>query len=367
MEKIKRFIDCYISTETCNFRCSYCYITQQRKFNNEILKFDYTPEYIRKALSLERLGGKCLINLCAGGETLLSEDIIKITKALLEEGHYIMIVTNGSLTKRFNQIFEFDKELLERLFFKFSFHYKQLIDKNMVDIYFNNIKKAKEKGCSFTVELTPNDELINEIENIKKMCNEKLGTLCHITIARNDKTPKIDVLSEYSLDEYYNIWKNFDSELLNFKYSIFGNKINKFCYAGDWSIYLNLLTGDIKQCYCGKIIDNVYENLERPINFEAIGYGCELPHCYNGHAFLTLGVIPELQTPSYADLRNRKSIDGEEWLNEKMKSFMNQKLKDNNTEYTDEQKKNNLRNVKRKRLCKVPINIARNIKRGIFK
>ena len=101
MDKIKRFIDCYIPTETCNFRCHYCYITQNRKFNNKVAKFNYTPEYIAKALSKERLGGVCLINFCAGGETLIAEEVIDIIKALLVEGHYVMVVTNGSLTKRF--------------------------------------------------------------------------------------------------------------------------------------------------------------------------------------------------------------------------------------------------------------------------
>ena len=76
MDKMKRYIDAYIPTETCNFRCHYCYITQQRKFNNKLAKFDYTPEFIAKALSQKRLGGPCLINLCAGGETLLIEELI---------------------------------------------------------------------------------------------------------------------------------------------------------------------------------------------------------------------------------------------------------------------------------------------------
>ena len=40
----------------------------------------------------------------------------------------------------------------------------------------------------------------------------------------------------------------------------------------------------------------------KPIRFEAIGCKCTQPHCYNGHAFLTLGDIPELNTPTYASL-----------------------------------------------------------------
>lgn len=57
MDKIVKFIDCYIATETCNLRCKYCYITQQRKFNNRLAEFTHTPEEIRKALSKKRFGG----------------------------------------------------------------------------------------------------------------------------------------------------------------------------------------------------------------------------------------------------------------------------------------------------------------------
>ena len=110
MDKLKRFVDCYIDTETCNFKCHYCYIALLNKFNKKIVKFSRSPEEIRNALSKERLGGTCLLNFCAGGETLLSDDVIPVLKVLLEEGHYVMVVTNGSLTKRFEQIKEFNKE-----------------------------------------------------------------------------------------------------------------------------------------------------------------------------------------------------------------------------------------------------------------
>lgn len=54
MDRLKRFIDCYIPTETCNLRCHYCYITQKRKFNNQIASLP-SPQAIRVALSRQRL------------------------------------------------------------------------------------------------------------------------------------------------------------------------------------------------------------------------------------------------------------------------------------------------------------------------
>lgn len=346
MDRIKRFLDIYIPTETCNLRCNYCYITQKRKFNNRVAEFKYSTDIIKKALSMERLGGKCLINLCAGGETLLADSVIDIVKALLEEGHYVMVVTNGTLSKRFDEIIELDSKLLNRLFFKFSFHYLELKNKNMLKKYFENIEKVKSHGCSFTVEMTPSDELIPYIDEVKKVCLENLGTLCHITIARDDRTNGIEILSKYSFDEYKNIWNTFDSEFFNFKYKIFYKKRNEFCYAGDWSAYIDLGTGDMRQCYCGKVLDNIYKNIDSKLRFKAIGYRCKLAHCYNGHAFLTIGTIPELETPTYAEIRDRKDINGDMWLKNDMKIFMSQKLKDNNYEYSYFRKSiNNIENI----------------------
>ena len=83
---------------------------------------------------------------------------------------------------------------------------------------------------------------------------------------------------------------------------------------------------------------NIYKDLEKPISFEAIGK-CNEAHCYNGHAFLTLGNIPELKTPVYATLRNRIMTNGEEWLNPKMKAFLSQKLNNSNEEYSIDAKR----------------------------
>lgn len=338
MDKLKRFIDCYIATETCNLQCHYCYIAQQNRFKKKLVKFRYSPEIIRKALSKERLGGTCLLNFCAGGETLLAEDVIPVIKALLEEGHYVMIVTNGTMTKRFQEMATFPKELLERLFFKFSFHYLELKRLNWLDQYFENIKTMAEVGASYTVEITPSDELIPYIDEIKQICKEKLGVMCHFTIGRDDRKKGIEVLTSKTFEEYKNIWSTFESDLFRFKSEIFYQKRKEFCYAGDWSVYLNLSTGDMKQCYCGRVLDNIYQNIEKPLNFEAVGCHCSQPHCYNGHAFLALGDIPELKTPTYAQLRNRKTPDGKEWLQPKMKQFMSQKLYENNEQYSKQRK-----------------------------
>ena len=52
-----------------------------------------------------------------------------------------------------------------------------------------------------------------------------------------------------------------------------------------------------------------------------------------------MGVVPELETPTYADIRNRVCEDGGEWLSKEVKDAFSQKLADNN-EVWDEKKKN---------------------------
>lgn len=346
MDKMKRYLDCYIPTETCNFKCDYCYIAQQNKFNNKIVKFNHSPEFIAKALSKERLGGTCLINLCAGGETLIAEEVVDVAEAILKAGHYVMIVTNGSFTKRFEKLAQFPKELLKHLFIKFSFHYQELVRLKMLDTYFENVHMMQNAGASFTIEITPSDELEPYIDEIMVIMDKKMRALPHITIGRKD-SDDIPPLTEHRFEDYLETWQQFDSQLMDFKKEIFGVKRDEFCYAGEWTSYLNLVTGELKQCYCGLKIDNIYEDINRPIKFLPIGCNCAQPHCYNGHSFLSFGAIPEMETPTYDKLRNRVQIDGVEWLQPEMKAFMQSKLVDSNKQYNEKEKKKiNNRNLK---------------------
>lgn len=57
MDKIKRFVDCTVPVLTCNMRCPYCYITQERKFLSALPNFQYDAETIGRAFAQERWGG----------------------------------------------------------------------------------------------------------------------------------------------------------------------------------------------------------------------------------------------------------------------------------------------------------------------
>ena len=128
--------------------------------------------------------------------------------------------------------------------------------------------------------------------------------------------------------------------MFDFKLDIFKKKVKDFCYAGAWTLYVDLGTGAAKPCYGQMSNQNIFKNPEKPIIFEPVGKHCRQPYCYNGHAFLTLGVIPELTTPTYADIRNRICDDGREWLSAEVKEAFSKKLVDSNKIWDEKKKRN---------------------------
>lgn len=335
-ELIKRFIDCNVPTQVCNLACPYCYVGQVKGFSGKIRTIDHTPAEVRAALSKRRMGGIIFINFCGTGETLLGEEILPIVHEVLKEGHFVQIVTNGTISKRFDELIGWDRELLSRLLVKFSYHYSEFLRLNLLDVFFNNVLKVRDAGCSFSVEITSGDGMIPYIDEMKRLCFEKCGAMPHVTVARDNADPEDKLLTRCSVDDYENIWGTFDSALFDVKMKLYGEKRKEFCYGGEWTFYLYLSNGDLKQCYKGAVIDNIFEDVTRPIHFQPIGRKCQEPYCYNGHAWMTLGCIPGMNVPSYADVRNRITADGKAWLTERAKEFFSHKLEENNIIYDNE-------------------------------
>ena len=97
MDKIKKLLLINIPTSICNFRCHYCYLAQLGKeYQGKQAVMRCTPEEVKRALSVERVGGPALINFCAEGETLLTKDIDLYIKGLVENGHYAEICSYHS-------------------------------------------------------------------------------------------------------------------------------------------------------------------------------------------------------------------------------------------------------------------------------
>lgn len=327
-KKIVKFINCHVPYSYCNLRCSYCYIGQIRDFKHKKNYF-HSPTFIRAALSKNRLGGVAFINFCAAGETFLCKDLVPIIAELVKEGHYISVVTNGTISKAFDDLLASGINM-EHVFIKFSFHYLELKRLNLMDAFLCNVKKMREAGASITIEITPSDELIPYIDEVKAFAIREFGAYPHITVARDDTTENVKVLTQLSMDEYKRTWGSFDSVLFEFKVAQVYKKRQEYCMAGIWSLQMNLETGDINKCIGNPYLDNIYEDLCREIKFEAVGHNCKLPYCWNCHAYLTLGVIDGFKAPTYYDVRDRKTADGKHWVHGDMAEIFKQKLYENN-------------------------------------
>lgn len=336
---IKKIINCGLSLNVCNFRCHYCYVGQTCGYSNENPELPYSVDTIKRALSYQRMGGACLVNLCGAGETMMAPYIIELTHALLEEGHYVTLVTNGSITKKYDELVQFEDELIKHLFVKVSFHYMELKRLGLLQTYFNNIRKLKNRGVSFSVELTANDESIPYIPEIKEICQKELGAWCHIIESRDDTTEALCRLTKRKESEHLREWESFDSPLIHFQKKTWGHHRNEFCYAGDWLWNVDLWSGDITICLKhGKKIGNIYDAADSSVHGAAIGKNCPWAHCFSSYFLMTNGIIPELDTPYYGELRDRICSDGSRWLQPEVSDFFHSKLVDSNTVYTDEKK-----------------------------
>ena len=336
-EKIKRFFECLIPVTSCNLKCEYCYVIQQERRHEKLPVMNYSPEQIGKALTQERLGGTCYISICGAGETLLPGETFKIVRELLSNGHFVNITTNGTLTHRLKDFLELPAEYRERLHFAFSLHYIELKKRNLIEVFFENVKLVKNAGCSFLVQLNMYDGYMPYVDEIRRVCLENVGAYPQIAATRDTTdSGTITLLTSHTKEQYKRIGEVFQSPLYEFTLKNFMVRRHEFCYAGSWSGTLNLSTGILKPCYSSKKQQNIFDNIEESIDFDRpIGNSCCALYCTNSSHFLSLGVIPSMMTPSYAELRNREEAG---WYSQRMKEFLEGKLYDNNPEYTEEEK-----------------------------
>lgn len=329
-KKLVKYIDCYIPIKECNLRCKYCYIDKKKGGEKE-RTFYHSPRFIRAALSRKRLGGTALINFCGGGETLLCKELLPVIRELSCEGHYISIVTNGTIDSAFDELLKSNVDL-KHIFLKFSFHYLELKRLGILEKFSRNVIRMRNAGCSISVEITPSDELEAYIDEIKDFSMKNFGAFPHFTVARDESVSSFKLLTDHDFEAYKKIWGQFNSPMFDFKLKRVGLRQREYCMAGVWSLHLNLETGDLYKCPQNPWIDNIYENIARPIFFEEVGNKCCAPYCFNCHAYLTLGVIDGIESPTYYDTRDREMTNGEHWVTEEMKQIFQQRLYENNRE-----------------------------------
>lgn len=190
----------------------------------------------------------------------------------------------------------------------------------------------KTLAFHFHIDITPCDELIPYISQIKEIFDKEMnGAMPHISVARDTTSTELKILSNMDKEEYQKVWGQFDSAKFDYKIKEFLVPHREYCFAGKLSFSLELATGNCRICDGApdpKSMDfyNLYENPEEEIPFVEIGCNCPTAHCYNCHALLTLGTIPELVTPTYTQMLDRTDKDGKHWLTEDLREFYSCKL-----------------------------------------
>lgn len=330
LDKITKFFECFLPVSVCNLKCEYCYVVQENHRHMQLATLKYSPQLIGQAFSKKRLGGICFVSICGAGETLAQPECVDIVANILAQGHYINVTNNGTMTTRLQQLCSLPERDRQRLHLSFSLHYKELKEKNLLDVFFSNVNMVKQAGCSILVQLNLCDYYIDHAEEIQKACMDNLGALPQVAVTRNELVQPVHFYTDRTDQEYIQAGRQYASPMFQLGVENINRKQNSFCYAGKWSFVLDLSTGLLRPCYNEPQSMNFFENINQPISMLPVGKTCHSPYCINSIHFLALGTVPEYSCLSYGEIRDRTCLDGTHFLNQKTQAFLGQKLYENN-------------------------------------
>ncbi len=299
MENIAKMINGRIHTAGCTLSCDYCCLAQvEHKNDRETYALKYPLETVLKACSKERLGGTAFIQIIGDGETLLPKDAVPLIHGLLKEGHFVQVITNGTLGDRIRELVEKAEKdkLKDHLLISFSLHFLELEKRNLLESYAENVNYVKEQGVSFRVSIVCGDGYLEAADRIHKFCREKLeGITLNVGSTKEfDKTGNCTgIYSKYSKEVYYEkVRESFSSHNFEYISDLEEMDNHKFCYAGKWYFQLDFTTGMYSQCLMNEgFSHNFFEHLEEELETEPVGTGCRASFCWCGWA-KKLNLIP---------------------------------------------------------------------------
>lgn len=330
---IVKAITVYVPGNQCNLRCGYCYITENFKKNRNDQKafFNYPVEQMIKAFNPARIGGLAHITVIGNGETLIPDEVVPFVKGLLHYGHVVEVVTNGTLSKRIDELIDMPEQDLERLIVKCSLHWEELKRLNLKDVYFSNIRKVIKAGGSSYPFLVLSNEYMDSIDEIKETCIKELGDLPHCTpcivantVADAQRGGKAATNPECTNDFIDKMYEKFHSKVFLESVRFLNVDVKKvFCYAGKYSFIVNMDTGLVGKCHNVMTNVNFFKNIDCWNDLECVGCECGISSCSLQYDFFSMGLIPEVENvPTYAEI----VCDRHYFFTDKVRELMNVKI-----------------------------------------
>jgi hypothetical protein len=346
---IYRFFNCPIPVKGCNLRCDYCYIIQQGNdcrldFAKTQDCFQYSVEHMLRSLTKERLGGVCAFHLCGIGETFLWSEIADFAVGLLENGHYVSFTSNCTITKPLKQVSELPAEFRAKLFFKCSFHWRELKKRNLLETFTRNVNMLKGSGISYSVEVVTNDYVLGELDDIKSYSLTQFGALPHVLTQRDEENPGVypRKSSALSSTEYAEVWGAFGSDLFAYHQATWDLKRDGYCYAGVYSFEFILKNGNVYPCPGNvKKVTNLFEDIETSAMFAPVGHNCPFSNCFFGFVtHILAGVDRESESQYFfKDFRDRiRSDDGSHWLSDTMRYAYGHRCSEQHKDFNSDKK-----------------------------
>lgn len=96
----------------------------------------------------------------------------------------------------------------------------------------------QDAGVSFSIDITPCDELVPFIPGIKDIFEREMnGAMPHISVARDTTSKELKILSKMSKEEYQAVWSVFDSKKFDYKISEFLHPHHEYCCAWKFKLF----------------------------------------------------------------------------------------------------------------------------------